>query len=538
MPDDSPAYRPWSVIERRPTSDVLLIYRLPDVTTGVRKRLATASRIRGRVNFANHVDIAARETPAATAVSDRARSRTFEELAADADRVGGALAARGVDAGDHVAIHMPNGVPFVATYLGAMKLGAVPLPVNPHFTDEQMGYVLRDSGAVAVVTEGDADLASTGRRTYLYGDLLETGGALSDVEPRHADELAELVYTSGTTGAPKGVYHTHGNLEANAAGFIRYKEWTREDVALTACQCFHVTGLNVTTTPFLALGGANHLLSEWDVETALTEIERREVTYTFLIPTMVVDLLESGAADDYDTASLELIGVGGSPMPRRRIREVEAVFDCRLLEGYGMTETTPLASFNRLGPGGSKPGSIGRPAREVVDVRIEDPATGEAVGVGERGELLWRGDTVTPRYNTDRITEEKFVERDGTRWLKSGDIGRRDEDGFLFVVDRLEDMFTTGCGDIYPREIEDVIYGIDPVENVAIIDTRDEVRGATVTAVVKPRAGESVTAADVRGVCERELESHQVPDRVEFVEAFPRTATGKLDRVALRDRFR
>ena len=505
----------------------------------------------GAVNFANHVDIAARNTPEATAVADRTRSRTFEGLADDADRIAGGLDALGVALDDHVAIHMPNGVPFVATYLGVMKRGAIPLPVNTRFTDEQIRYVLRDSDASAVVTEGRSDIDATGTRTVAYLDLLEAGDATCDVEPRRSEEVAELLYTSGTTGAPKGVYHTHGNLAANARGFIRYKEWTRDAVALTACQCFHVTGLNVTTTPFLALGAENHLLAEWDAETALTEIERHEITYTFLIPTMVMDLLEYDGVDAYDVSSLEMIGVGGSPMPKRRIREVEETFGCRLLEGYGMTETTPLATFNRPVPGGSKPGSIGRPATEVVDIRIEDPATAEAVERGERGELLWRGDTVTPRYNNPKITDEKFVERavsegkrdgggetaDGERWLKSGDIGWMDEDGFLFVVDRLEDMFTTGCGDIYPREIEEVIYEADPVEKVAIIDTRDEVRGATVTAIVKLRDGESVSATAIRRACEAELESHEVPDRIEFVDHLPRTATGKLDRISLRDRF-
>ena len=182
-------------------------------------------------------------------------------------------------------------------------------------------------------------------------------------------------------------------------------------------------------------------------------------------------------------------------------------------------------------------GSIGRPASEAVEVRIEDPTTGEAVERGERGELLWRGDTVTPRYNKRKLTESAFVERAGKRWLESGDIGWMDEEGFLFVVDRIEDMFTTGCGDVSPREIEAVIYAIDPVQKVAIIDRTDDVRGATVTAIVKRRGEESVSAADIKRVCERELESHEVPERVVFVEAFPRTATGKVDRGALRSDF-
>lgn len=491
------------------------------------------------MNFANHVDAAARNAPDQLAVSDRRSARTFADLSEASDSVADGLEAEGVDVDDRVAIHVPNSVAFVVSYLGIMKRGAVPLPVNTRFTGQQIRYVLRDSDAVAVVTsDRTGDAVEVGdRRTLAYRALLDSGDPGYEVRPRRDDQVAELLYTSGTTGAPKGVQHTHANLDANARGFVHYKEWSHDDVALTVCQCFHVTGLNITTTPFLHLGAENHLLESWDVEAVLAAIDEHDVTYTFLIPTMLVDVLEDDAIRDYDLSSLETIGVGGSPMPRERIDEVETTLGCTLLEGYGMTETTPLAAFNRPTPGGRKDGSVGRPAAEAVEVRIEDPETGEAVPRGERGEFLWRGDTVTPRYSAQQLTEDRFVEREGKRWLKSGDIGWMDGDGFLFVVDRLEDMFTTGCGDIYPREIEEVIYGIDPVQKVAIIDTKDHVRGATVTAVVTCRRDEAVSADAIRQVCERHLESHEVPDRIEFVESFPRTATGKLDRVSLRDRF-
>lgn len=491
------------------------------------------------MNFANHVDAAARRVPGKLAVADGRSERTFADLSADSDAVAGALEAADVEVGDRVAIHLPNSVAFVVTYLGVMKRGAVPLPVNTRFTGQQIRYVLRDSDAVAVVTsDRTREAVEVGdRRDLSYRELLEAGDSGYEVTPRLDEAAAELLYTSGTTGAPKGVVHTHGNLDANARGFVHYKEWTPADVALTVCQCFHVTGLNVTTTPFLRLGAENHLLESWDAEAVLAAIERHGVTYTFLIPTMLVDVLEHDAIDEYDLSSLETVGVGGSPMPRERIAEVEATLGCTLLEGYGMTETTPLAAFNRPTPAGRRAGSVGRPAAEVVDVRVEDPETGEVVPSGERGELLWRGDTVAPRYTSRQLTDDRYVERQGQRWLKSGDVGWLDDEGFLFVVDRLEDMFTTGCGDIYPREIEAVIYGIDPVQKVAIVDTKDHVRGATVTAVVKCRREESVSADAIRQVCERNLESHEVPDRIEFVESFPRTATGKIDRVTLRDRF-
>ena len=489
------------------------------------------------MNFANHVDRAARNASERVAIGDRTQSATFGQLAERSDRIAHALSRRGVGVGDHVAIRMPNSVAFVCTYLGALKRGAVAVPVNTRFTGQQIQYVLADSGAVCVVTSDRHAGETFDGMTYAYTDLLDEGERGHETTPRRSDEMAELLYTSGTTGAPKGVYHTHGNLAANADGYIKYKEWSRDEVALTVCQCFHVTGLNITTTPFIVLEAENRLLEGWDVETVLTAIERHGVTYTFLIPTMVVELLDDERIDSYDISPLQTVGVGGSPMPKERIAEVERTLGCTLIEGYGMTETTPLAALNRPGQGGRKAGSIGRPAGEAVEVRIEDPRTGEAVERGARGEFLWRGDTVTPRYNKQQFTESNFVEREGKRWLTSGDIGWIDDEGFLFVVDRIEDMFTTGCGDIAPREIEAVIHEIDPVQQVAIIDTTDDVRGATVTAIVTRRSERSVSAADIKRACERELESHEVPEHVVFVDEFPRTATGKVDRGALRGRF-
>ncbi|WP_226003926.1 class I adenylate-forming enzyme family protein [Natrinema salinisoli] len=491
------------------------------------------------MNFANHVDVAARNQPAAVAISDSDSSLTFERLAERSNRIADALERGGVGVGDHVAIHIPNSVAFVCTYLGAMKRGAVPVPINTRFTDRQIQYILSDSNAIAVVTSSHHETPpeTDDRALRHYTDLVDYGEPNYDVTPRRSSSMAELLYTSGTTGAPKGVYHTHGNLEANANGFVAYNDWARDDVALTVCQCFHVTGLNVTTTPFLHLEARNHLLAEWDVDAVLAAIERHDVTYTFLIPTMVVELLDHDGVEDYDISTLQAIGVGGSPMPRKRIDEAERTLGCTLLEGYGMTETTPLATLNLPTSEGRKAGSVGRPAEEAVEIRIEDLQTRDPVERGERGEILWRGDTVTPRYNRAQLTENKFVERQGKRWLTSGDIGWRDGDGFLFVVDRIEDMFTTGCGEIYPREIEEVIYEIDPVQKVAIIDTKDDVRGATVTAIVERRSEGTVSAADIERTCHRELESHEVPDRIEFVGDFPRTATGKIDRVSLREQF-
>jgi len=519
------------------------------------------------MNFANHVDVAARDRPDATALTDHQRAVTYAELSAETDAVANALESLGVDAGDRVALYLPNSIAFLATYFGAMKRGAIPFPINMRFEGPEIEYVLDDAGATTVVTSetfedaiADLDVDSVehlvvagGSRGHDYGDLVDSADADYDVYPRKEDELAELMYTSGTTGRPKGVKHTHGNLDTNARGMVHYMNWSQHEVALTVCPCFHVSGLNVTTTPLVVAEAENHLLPEWDPDAALAAIEEHGVTYAFFIPTMVIDLLNHDDVDAYDTSSLETVGVGGSPMPKERIETVEETFGCTLLEGYGMTETTPLAAINRPDQPVHKAGSIGPVTEEVVDVRLEDPETGERVDRGERGELLWHGDTVTPGYyRMPEKNEEAFVERpapegqdggggdavdrEGKRWLRSGDIATMDEDGHLFVEDRADDMLISGGENVYPREVEDVLYELDGIAEAAVIGTPDDRLGEKVTAIVV-RSDESLTEDDVDEVCRGTLADYKIPREVLFVDGLPKTSTRKIDKVALRERF-
>jgi len=501
------------------------------------------------MNFATHADAMARNDPDRLAMSDHTREVTFAELAGEIGAVANGLADLGVEPGDRVALYLPNSVAFMTTYLGAMKLGAIPFPINMRFQGEEVEYVLDDAGAVAVVTHGQfedvvADLevdslehlvVADGDRGTGYRELVGGADAGRDAYPRKEDELAELMYTSGTTGRPKGVKHTHRNLQTNARGLVEAMEWSRHTVALTVCPLFHVSGLNVTTTPLLTVGAENHFLPEWDPEAALETMAARDVTYAFFIPTMVIDLLEHGV-EGYDLSALETVGVGGSPMPKERIEAVEEAFDVTLLEGYGMTETTPLAAINRPDQDVRKAGSIGPPASEVVDVRIEDPETGDAVGTDEKGELLWHGDTVTPGYfRMPEKNEEAFVEREGKRWLRSGDVARMDADGHLFVEDRIDDMIITGGENVYPREVEDVVYGLDGVVEVGVIGTPHDRLGETVTAAVVAEDG--LTDGDIEEHCRERLTDYKVPRRVEFLGELPKTSTRKVDKVSLRERF-
>ncbi|MFC6838202.1 class I adenylate-forming enzyme family protein [Halomarina ordinaria] len=496
------------------------------------------------MNFANVVDLAARDVPGKPATGDAGRLLTYAALSRRTNAAANAFARLGVDPGDRVAVCLDNRLAFLTAHLGALKRGAVTVPVNTQFTDAEVRYVLDVSDVSVLVTDEafasvadavDATLTVDGSAGDDYRSALEAADDEATVHPRRSDELAEILYTSGTTGRPKGVRHTHGNVVANAMGIVTALGLTREDVGLTVCQCFHVTGLNVTTTPLLLARAENRVLPAFDPDRVFSTVETDGVTYAFFTPSMVIDLVEDGGAASYDLSSLSTVGVGGAPMPKGRFEEAEATLGCPVLEGYGMTETTPLAAFNRPDTP-RKPGSVGPPAREVVALRIEDPETGDAVARGERGELLWRGDTVTPGYERRRNDAAAFVERDGERWLRSGDVGRLDEDGHLFVVDRLEDMFTTGCADVSPREIEEALYELDAVGGAAVIDTRDDLKGAVVTVVIT-RTDDDLTAERVRAVCDERLEDHEVPQRVEFVEEIPTTATGKVDRVTLREAY-
>ena len=497
------------------------------------------------MNFANFTDLAAKNVPIKPAVGDRRNLLTHSTLSEKTNEMANALTTLGVAPGERVAIHLQNRVEFLIAHLGAMKRGAVPVPINTQFTDDQVVYICDTSDISVLITDESDSPTNFDVETSIsvgkggeksFSQLLADEDSDYAVHPRRNDEIAEVFYTSGTTGRPKGVRHTHGNLQANALGIINYLSLSRTDVGLTACQCFHVIGLNVTTMPLIVAQAENRLLSTWDPKTLLQTIENHGITYTFFTPSMILDLLEYEGTNRYDLSSLTTVGVGGAPMPKGRLADAEKLFGCPLLEGYGMTETTPLAAFNRPDPEKRKPGSVGQPAREVIDLRVEDLETGETVARGERGELLWRGDTVTPGYERQQNNRKTFVDREGHRWLRSGDIGWLDADGHLYIVDRIEDMFMTGCADIYPREIEDILYELEKVSEAAVIDTRDDLRGAVVTAVIT-RTDDTLTAEQIRAVCTERLEGHEIPQRIEFVDTIPTTATGKIDRIALREAF-
>jgi long-chain acyl-CoA synthetase len=312
------------------------------------------------MNFANHVDTRARTMPDRLAAADPRRRLTYGELRNETDAVAGGLAELGVDPGDRVALFLPNSVSFVTAYLGAMKRGAIPVPINLRYESDAMQHVFDDAAPAAVFTVGElasrlAELepnvehviAADSTYGLDYGAFVAGSDGIDRPYPRRDTETAEILYTSGTTGLPKGVEHTHGNLTANAFATIHYMRPDRDGSYLTVVPCFHAAGLNTTTTPALVHGVPVHFLLEWDPETALRTLEAHGITYTMFIPTMLHDLLEHGV-EEYDLSALEWFGVGGAPMPVERFDEAENALGAKLYEGYGMTERRP--SRPRTGP--------------------------------------------------------------------------------------------------------------------------------------------------------------------------------------------
>ncbi|MDS0475583.1 class I adenylate-forming enzyme family protein [Natrinema sp. 1APR25-10V2] len=516
------------------------------------------------MNFADYVDHAARNHPDRAAIRFGDRELTYDELVSQAASLGDSLAERGFESGDVLAIYAPNSPQLVVTVLACLKRGVNHLPLNLRFERDELAYVLEDAGARGIVaTDTFADGAVSLLETV---DSLETAVVTDDREGAErfdalvaagdpadrnyaakGDEVAGIMYTSGTTGKPKGVKHTHRNYIGNAMGFVEMYELSGETNTVTVAPCFHVAGLNITVTPTLVAGGTAALLPEWDPEAYLEACEAVDAHYSFIVPTMLMDLLHFENADEYDLSHMEAMIVGSAPVPEHAIGDFEEQFGVTITEGYGMTETTPLAVLNR--PEAKKDGTIGQAYERLVDVTITDPQSREELPPGEVGEITVRGETVTPGYHDlPAVNEEQFGDvrsRTGDdegassgEWLYTGDLGWVGEDGYFRIEDRVDDMIITGGENVYPAEVEEVVSTHPDVRSVAVIGTDHERYGEAVTAIIVPSADDLEAEAIVDHCRDSDaLANYKRPRRVEFVEGLPMTETRKIDKVSLRDRF-
>ncbi|MEU2005869.1 long-chain fatty acid--CoA ligase [Rhodococcus sp. NPDC019627] len=505
------------------------------------------------LNLATMLADTARRTPSRTAVIEGDRALTFGEIDAAANSVARFLLSRGLRPGDRVALTIANVVEFPIVYFGILKAGGAVVPLNTMLKREEVAYHLRDSGATAyfctvpgpddeawrgfqdvesceyLVTLGSALLDEPGVGTTL-ADVLAEHPAKDVLQVTEATDTAVVLYTSGTTGQPKGAELTHANLVLNAIGHNQLLDARADDVHLVTLPLFHSFAQTVQLNAGFAMGATLVLLPRFDAAQALALMTQHRVTVFAGVPTMYWALLNKAADGiDVDLAGLLRIALSGAAaMPVDVLERFRDVFGVGIREGYGLSETSPTVTFNPLDQP-NRSGSIGTPIWGV-EVKLIDDQWNEAPA-GEPGELAIRGYNVMKGYlGQSEATQE--VIRDG--WFRTGDIATRDEDGYYFIVDRAKDLIVRGGFNVYPRELEEVIIGHPEVSLVAVVGIPDERIGEEVKAFVIREHGSELKEEDLIGWSRERLAAYKYPRLVEFRETLPMNATGKLLKRALR----
>jgi len=449
-------------------------------------------------------------------------------------RVAGLLAAKGVEAGDRVGVMLPNLPYFPFIFFGTQRLGAVTVPMNPLLKGREVGFQMEDAGAEVMFgwhQMGDAAREGSeraGAECILvepgeFEGLLGGADAVSQVADRDDDDAAIILYTSGTTGTPKGAQLTHGNLRSATQIAVDLVDAQPDGVTFGALPLFHVFGLTSGLTSSTRVGSALTLLPRFDAGKALEMIQRDRVTTFLGVPTMYAAMLHHPDASSFDTSSLELCVSGGAAMPVEVLKEFERSFDCKILEGYGLSETCAIASFNRPEIE-RKPGSIGLPV-DGVEMRLVDQE-GHDVAQGDVGEILIRGQVVMSGYWNRAEATAEAIDEDG--WLHTGDLAKRDEDGYFFIVDRKKELIIRGGFNIYPREIEEVLYEHPAIREVAVVGIPHDSLGEEVGAAVALKPGASATAEDVQSFVKERVAAYKYPRQIWFVEELPKGSTGKV----------
>ena len=491
---------------------------------------------------------------------------TYAELERQAEALAGYLQRAGVQAGDRVLLYMQNSPQFVIGFYAILRANAVVVPVNPMNRRAELEYLIADTEAqVALCGRELLDniselVGSAGLREVIvtaYGDYVREPTDLELPEavtlaadmPAAAgltpwqqaldaayepgpltagpDDLCVIPYSSGTTGNPKGCTHTHHSAMATTVYCSVWGNSQHDVVQLVSVPMFHVTGMQVCMNASIYLGATQVIMTRWDRKTAARLIERHGITSWRNIPTMVVDLLSDPDIEQYDLSTLKSIGGGGAAMPAAIAAKLENKLGLRYSEGYGLSETLSATHMNP--PAAPKAQCLGIPIIGV-DARVIDVDSLREVGVGETGEIVLHGEQVFQGYwRRPEATAEAFIELDGKRFFRSGDLGHYDEEGYFFLVDRVKRMINASGYKVWPAEVEALLYGHPAVHEVCIISAPDERRGETVKAVVVLAAGhDGTTADDILDWCKNNMSAYKCPKLVEFVDSLPKSPAGKI----------
>lgn len=498
---------------------------------------------------------------------------TYSRLNALADRFAAALQALGVKKGDRVAVFLPNTPQFIIAFYGALKAGAVVVPTNPLYTADELARQVNDSGADTLVclsrfwatvdaarkTMKAKNIIVTSIKDYFppltkmlftlarekkdghradlraepgvrrWTDFMSAAPARPTPVSLAPSDLAVLQYTGGTTGVPKGAMLSHGNLVSNA---LMVKSWSKakeaQEITLGVIPFFHVYGLTVGMNSSVANASTMVLLPRFDLIDVLKTIDKERPTLFPGVPTMYIAINNHKDIRNYDLSSVRACISGAAPLPLEVSRAFEALSGGKLVEGYGLSEASPVAASNPLN--GERREGIGLPFPDTV-MRLVDIESGErGVARGEPGEIIIQGPQVMQGY-WQRPADTASVIRNG--WLFTGDIGVMDDDGYFKIVDRKKDMIIASGFKIYPREVEEVVYAHPKVKEAVVVGIPDKYRGETVKLYVVVKEGETLTAEELHAYCKAHLTNYKRPAMIEFRDSLPKTMIGKMLRRVL-----
>jgi long-chain acyl-CoA synthetase len=448
-------------------------------------------------------------------------------------RVAGLLKEKGLEPGDRVGVMLPNVPYFPIAYYGILRAGGTIVPMNVLLKGREVKFYLEDPEAKWLFAWHDfAEAAEKGAEEAGTEVILVKPGEfeklLADAEPdrevaeRDGSDTAVILYTSGTTGQPKGAELTHDNMLANAKASRDLFDTSDDDIVLGALPLFHSFGQTCCMNACAVSGATLTFIPRFDPAKALEIIERDKVTMFSGVPTMYNAMLNDKSREERDTSTLKTCTSGGSAMPGELLRGFEKAFDCMVLEGYGLSETSPVASFNHPDKE-RKIGSIGTPI-EGVEMKVVDDDRNE-VEQGEVGEIAIKGHNVMKGYwNRPEATEEAI--QDG--WFVTGDMAKVDEDGYFFIVDRKKELIIRGGYNVYPREIEEVLYEHESVLEAAVVGVPDDSMGEEVGAAVVLKEGQDVSADDLKAYVKEEVANYKYPRKIWFVDELPKGPTGKI----------
>ncbi len=492
----------------------------------------------------------ARRSPARSALSFEGTTWSYAELQTRIDRLATSLREHGVCRGDRVGFLGLNQPAFFETLFAAARIGAIFVPLNFRLTGAELRYIINDAGVHTLIVDAphrpvidsirselpchhfaSADVAAEGWLAMLKG--AQEREPLAQGETVDADDVAIIMYTSGTTGRPKGAMLTHGNIWWNNINTLLTADFCEDDVSLVVAPLFHIGGLNVTTLLTWQKGGHIVLHRGFEPMRFLEDVSRYKVTTTFAVPAMLLFVSQHPAFEAADLSSLRLIICGGAPVPEPLMK----LWNARgvpINQGYGLTETAPLLSFLTPEFSLAKIGSAGM-APMFTELKLVDESGKRITAPGEKGEVCGKGPNIMKGYwNKPDATAQAI---DGEGWFHSGDVGYIDADGFLYIADRVKDMIITGGENVYPAEVESALYAHPALAEIAVIGLPDAKWGEAVVAVVALKKDATLDLETLRAFGSEKLARYKVPTRLEVIDALPRNPAGKVLKFELRKRF-